>query len=289
MMVGFLVSALAVLPMGCSKHGLNTGARLPDAGGSPPADDAAGVDRTLDGWRGSDTATEVKPPADAKPESKPGVDGQPSPDASNIGDASRDAAPACILPDGGPGQFDCYVCTCMDNGQPLCSFVGCPDADNARCTLPTAVTFGATDGMVGYEDQYQLNPTSGLIITRTYNGRGPSPVDGATVRACAPALPDCGASSVVSLSTIVSDLADAEVQAAVARGTPAIYGVDQRPIDGSVWSIALASGGSILVGAPCASPAMSSCRPIPDGVQRLANDLQSLAAAMRVQVPCWGL
>jgi hypothetical protein len=44
-----------------------------------------------------------------------------------------------------------------------------------------------------------------------------------------------------------------------------------------------------MVGAPCASPTMNSCWPIPAGVQRLANDLQSLAAAMVAQTPCWGL
>jgi hypothetical protein len=94
---------------------------------------------------------------------------------------------------------------------------------------------------------------------------------------------------VVSLSTIVSDLADADVQAAFALGTTPIYGVDERPVDGSIWSIALATGGSVMVGAPCASPTMNSCWPIPAGVQRLANDLQSLAAAMVAQTPCWGL
>ena len=347
---GLMVSALAVLSAGCSKHGLSAGqmtcsyagktyhsnttfsstdgcntcscagsggvectlmACLRDAGYSPPADDAAAVDTAPDNWAGSDTArpgddvkpdtgtfadtkpapdtaSEGNPPADAASDAKTGMDGKPSPDA---GDAGRDTVPTCILPDGGPGQLDCYLCTCMDDGQAWCTLVGCPivDAGNALCTLSTAVTFGATGGMVMYEDQYRLDPTAGLTITRNYNGRGSSSVDGATVRTCMPTLPDCGASSVVSLSTIVSDLADADVRAAFALGTTPVYGVDRRPVDGSIWSIALASGGSILVGAPCASPGMNSCWPIPAGVQRLANDLQSLAAAMIAQTPCWGL
>ena len=348
-MFGLVVSALAVLSAGCSKHGLSAGqmtcnyagktyranttfpstdgcntcscassggvactlmACLRDAGYSPPADDAVTEDTAPDSWPGFDTArpgddvkpdagtvadtkpapdtgSEVNPPADVAGDPKPGMDGKSSPDAS---DSAKDTVPTCILPDGGPGQFDCYVCTCTENGQATCTLVGCPIVDaGALCTLPTAVTFGAIGGMVVYEDQYKLDPTAGLTITRNYNGRGSGSVDGATVRTCTPALPDCGASSVVSLSTIVSDLADADVQAAFALGTTPIYGVDQRPVDGSIWSIALASGGTIMVGAPCASPTMNSCWPIPAGVQRLTSDLQSLAAAMVAQSPCWGL
>jgi hypothetical protein len=182
----------------------------------------------------------------------------------------------------------------MDDGQASCTFVGCPivDAGNDLCTLPTAVTFGATGGMVLYEDQYKLDPTLGLNITRSYNGRGSSGMDGATIRTCTPTLPACGASAVVSVSTVVADLATADVQAAFALGTTPIatpvFGVDERPVDGTIWSITLDSGGSVLVGAPCPSPTTSSCRPTA-GVQKLADDLQSLASAMSIQSACAGL
>jgi hypothetical protein len=322
-MVGLMVSA--ALWAGCSKSGLSAGqttcsyggktyrsgttfpstdgcnscscsslggvdctlaACLGDAGYLPPTKDAALVDTVPDSWGVPDAASDVKPPPDAASDTKPGTDGKFSPEA---GDLAKDTGPTCVLPDGGPGQFDCYVCTCRGD-QASCDFVGCPaDAGNALCTLPTAVTFGATGGMVAYEDQYKLAPASGLTITRNYNGRGSGSADGATVRSCAPTLPACGATSVVSLSTIVADLAAADVQAAFALGTTPIYGVDSRPVDGTIWSIALASGGSILVGSPCPSPTMSSCRPTPTGVQKLADDLQSLAMAMLAQNACSGL
>jgi hypothetical protein len=178
----------------------------------------------------------------------------------------------------------------MDDGQASCMYVGCPTVDaNPACILPTTVTFGATGGMVAYVDQYTMSPTTGLTITRNYNGRGSSSMDGGTVHSCTPTLPDCGAPSVVSLSTIVADLNDSEVKAAFALGGTLVYGLDPRPSGGSMWSIALASGGEMLVGVSCPPPTSSSCWPIPAGIQRLASDLQSLAAAMIAQTPCWGL
>ena len=125
-----------------------------------------------------------------------------------------------------------------------------------------------------------------MTVTRTYL-RGVT--DGSTVRTCSPTLPACGAPGVVSISTIAQDLTDADVQAAFALTTPHVYGVDSRPMDGSVWSITRASGGNILVGSPCASPTMNSCQPIPPGIQRLADDTQSLAATAAASPACAGL
>jgi hypothetical protein len=272
---------------------------LGDAGYAPPTKDAAFADT------GPDTASpgnDVKPDTfsdtriapdlasddttDAASDPKPGADGKVSSDA---GDLANDTGLTCVLPDGGPGQFDCYVCGCRGD-QAWCDFVGCPvvDAGKDICALPTVVTFGAIGGMVTYEDQDKLDPTSGLTITRNYNGRGSSSGDGATVRSCAPTMPTCGTSAVVSLSTIVADLAAADVQAAFVLPATPIFGIDHRPVDGTIWSIALASGGSVLVGEPCPS-VMDSCRPTPPGVQKLADDLKSLASAMAAQSACAGL
>ena len=196
-----------------------------------------------------------------------------------------------------PSTDGCNTCTCEASRGIDCTLAAClGDAGYSppgACTLPTAVTFGAAGGMVLYEDQYKLDPTLGLNITRNYNGRGSSGMDGATIRTCTPTLPACGASAVVSVSTVVADLATADVQAAFALGTTPIatpvFGVDERPVDGTIWSITLDSGGSVLVGVTCPSPTTSSCRPTPAGVQKLADDLQSLASAMSIQSACAGL
>jgi hypothetical protein len=272
---------------------------LGDAGYVPPTKDAAFVDTAPDtASPGNDAQPDTVPDtriapdlasndtADAASDPKPGADGKLPSDA---GDLANDTGLTCVLPDGGPGQFDCYVCSCRGD-QAWCDFVGCPvvDAGKDLCTLLTVVTFGATGGMVMYEDQSTLAPTSGLTITRTYNGRGSSSVDGATVRSCTPTLPTCGTSAVVSVSTIVADLAAADVQAAFVLPATPIFGMDDRPVDGSVWSISLASGGSVLVGRPCPAP-MNSCWSTPAGVQKLADDLKSLASAMAAQSACAGL
>lgn len=301
-----------------------TMACLGDAGPPPPVDDAAVADLAPEGKLGSDVfvpgddaglgpdvvsdtrpdaATDPRPTADAATDPRPGVDAagearppldavsdKPLPDA---GDAAKDAPSACLwqdasVPIGGSVYDGCNTCSCTTGGLMACTMRACLNLDAGKdpCALPTTVAFGYSGGLVAYQDQYNLSPSTGLTVTRNYV-RGLA--DGATVRACMPKLPACGAPSVVSVSTIVADLAVSDVQAAFALTTTPIYGVDQRPMDGAVWSITLASGGTILVGAPCPSPGMSSCRPIPAGVQKLADDLKSLAIAVASQPACAGL
>jgi len=300
--------------VGCTLMGC-----LGDASFSPPVDDAAAADVAADRSLGSDVsvpgddavgdaaadtrttadaatadaAADTRLTTDGASEGKPLVDtgnDRPSPDA---GDTTKDAPSACFwqdasVPVGGSSFDGCNTCTCTTNGLMACTLRACPilDAGKDPCALPTAVSFGSDGGLVAYQDQYNLNPSTGMTLTRNYM-RGLA--DGATVRACAPKLPVCGAPAVVSVSTIVADLAAADVQAAFALTTTPIYGVDQRPVDGAIFSITLASGGTILVGAPCPSPVMNSCRPIPAGVQKLADDLKSLATAAAAQPACAGL
>jgi Pacifastin inhibitor (LCMII) len=233
------------------------------------------------------------PITDAASEVQPARDAGSDKSLPDTGDAAKDAPSACLwqdatVPIGGSVSDGCNTCACMTNGVMACTARACINLDASKdmCGLSTAVSFGYDGGMVAYQDQYDLAPSSGLTITRNYV-RGVT--DGSAVRTCAPALPACGTTSVVSGSTIVADLAAADVQSAFALTTTPIFGVDQRPVDGAVWSITLASGGTILVGTPCPSPEMSSCRPIPAGVQKLSDDLKSLATAAVTQPACAGL
>jgi hypothetical protein len=86
----------------------------------------------------------------------------------------------------------------------------------------------------------------------------------------------------------VTDLADVNVRLALssASSSPTLFGVDSRPIGGTVWSVACAYGQALLVGSPCPSPVMDSCHPIPTGVQRLVDDLKALSDAMLGQPAC---
>jgi hypothetical protein len=195
-----------------------------------------------------------------------------------------------------PGQSvssGCSICTCSNTGTLLCTGACPPDAapavDTAApiCALSSNLTFGHDGGMVMYQDVNRLTSTT-FTITRSYM-RGARP-DGA-IASCSPKLPACGASGVVSVSTINADLADAEVQAAWQTAQPSgtLYGTDQRPVDGTVYAIALDDGRKLLLGVQCASPAMSSCRTIPAGLVRLRSDLDRLATAMAADPVCKGL
>jgi hypothetical protein len=268
--------------------------------GFPGEDARLGNDAVADASLAVDTAADTKPTFDAARDTEPTFDAawDTRPDAGPTfdgasGDAAKDAPYVCLwqgasLPVGGSVSDGCNTCVCMNSGIMACTERACPilDAGKDPCLLPTALVFGCSGGLVAYQDQYTLSPSTGLTITRNYpRGLG----DGATVRTCAPGLPVCGTPSVVSVSTVVADLAAADVQDAFALTTTPIFGVDQRQVDGAIWSITRASGGSVLVGAPCPSPVMNSCRPIPTGVQKLADDLKSLAAAAAAQSACSAL
>jgi hypothetical protein len=180
----------------------------------------------------------------------------------------------------------CNICECTVAGI-ACTGRACfpPDAPTLVCSLPSALTFGSNGGKVSFQDSFALDTAGHMTVTRNYY----SSMDGPSVRTCSPSLPACGASGVVSISTIAQDLTDADVQTAFALTTSHVYGVDSRPMDGTVWSITRAGGGNILVGSPCPSPTMNSCQPIPPGIQRLADDLKSLAAPMSASPACAAL
>jgi hypothetical protein len=104
-------------------------------------------------------------------------------------------------------------------------------------------------------------------------------------------LPACGAADTVTVATINADLADPEVQSlwTLPQSPVPLFGTDPRPVDGTVYAIALDDGHKVLVGGQCASPTMSSCRYIFAGLARLTQDLQKLAAAMLADPVCKGL
>jgi hypothetical protein len=180
----------------------------------------------------------------------------------------------------------CNICECAVAGI-ACTARACfpPDAPTLVCSLPYALTFGSDGGMVSVRDSFALDTAGHMTVTRNYF----SSMDGPTFHTCSGSLPACGASGVVSISTIAQDLTDADVQFAFGLTTSHVYGVDQRPVDGSVWSVTRASGGNILVGSPCPLPNMNSCQPIPAGIQRLADDLRSLAFTAETSGTCMGL
>jgi hypothetical protein len=183
----------------------------------------------------------------------------------------------------------CTLLLCLRDAGSLGGNDAADDAVNApaSCALPAPLTFGPNGGMVRYQDEYTLDPQAGMSITRTYYGR--ADIDGAAVRTCAPALPVCGASGLVSLANIVADLSATDVQAAFGNAPNTVYGRDDRPVDGTVFSIRYAERGTLLVGSPCTSSGSTGCLASPVGVLRLADDLNSLASAALADAECKNL
>jgi hypothetical protein len=180
----------------------------------------------------------------------------------------------------------CNSCVCTVSGM-ACTARACisADAPTLVCSLTSALTFGSNGGRVSSQDSFALDTAGHLTVTRTYYGS----MDGPTVRTCSPTLPACGTSGAINVSTIAQDLADPDVQFAFGLTLSHVYGVDNRPSDGTVWSITRASGENILVGTQCPSPDLDWCQSIPAGIQRLADDLRSLAFTAEASSACAGL
>lgn len=192
-------------------------------------------------------------------------------------------------------KIDCNTCTCTASGlactEMACVYDARPDEPSGPdvgsvCALSANLTFGHDGGNAIYRDSNRLTAST-FTITRDYSLRAGS--DGAATASCSPSLPACGAADVVSVATINADLADPDVQGLWSLPHDSFFGTDPRPVDGTVYSIALDDGRKVLVGGQCASPAMSSCRYIPAGLVRLTQDLQKLATAMLADPVCKGL
>jgi hypothetical protein len=194
-------------------------------------------------------------------------------------------------------NLDCNTCTCTVNGI-ACTAMAClydarPDQPSGPdvggiCALSANLTFGQDGGDAIYWDSNRLTAST-FTITRNYSGNAGH--DGAATATCSIGLPACAAFAAVSVATINADLADPDVQGlwSLPQNPVPIFGTDSRPVDGTVYSIALDDGRKVLVGGQCASPAMNSCRYIPAGLVRLTQDLQTLATAMLADPVCQGL
>jgi hypothetical protein len=212
-------------------------------------------------------------------------------DAKNVGDGSRQSClwegdMVLAIGQSIPAGDGCHTCTCTLAGMDCTASTCEPPSDAAAlvCSLWNPLIFGWNGGKVSFQDSYSLEGTQ-LAVTRNYFSGG---MDGPTVRSCSPTLPKCGASGVVSVSTIVQDLADGVVQLVLSHTYTNTYGVDRRASDGQVWSISRPDGGTILVGDPCPAPT-AWCQPILPAIQLLADDLKSLASAMLASPECSGL
>jgi len=173
-----------------------------------------------------------------------------------------------------PDKDGCNTCHCTNYGTVGCTDILCLEDAGApmACTLDTTYEFGPNGGLVAYVVRASLMANGAFSYTRKDVRSDVTELPAS----CDPALPACGTTTAIDISDIAADLTDADVQAGFAAATPPIYGRDSRPVDGQVFEIKRATGGTLFVGDECPSPTLSSCRPIPAGVAKLAADLRGL-------------
>jgi hypothetical protein len=190
------------------------------------------------------------------------------------GDGCAGADQACLygggaLAVGESGADGCSTYSCGAGGKLTCTAGACSAVDAGvpkACVLPTRLEFGLYGGFM-VDDTNNVLDTTGTLTVEPSAGR------------CVSELPACGTPCAITVATIAKDLADPEVQAAFASDPGTLFGARRGSGDVANSRMTLGDGQSILVGFPCCQGSDLPCQPIPQGVQRLVNDLQAMLAA----------
>jgi len=198
----------------------------------------------------------------------------PRSDSEPLSEVGAGTNPA-TSPDPSSRSDGCNSCTCDRDGHWTCTDNFCPlPAAKDPCVLPVNLAFHPFSNQWTQYHYRLSSPMPELSGTRGNSSLS----DGGdmieySLRHCQGSLPACGATGEVSISTIIQDLADHDVQVALSRSTRQFYGT---PDTETAWSIDVESRiAGIDVGGPCRS-SEDGCTPIPAGIQRLTNDLTSL-------------
>jgi hypothetical protein len=186
-----------------------------------------------------------------------GACGSSSSSSSETSDSGTPAADANAPVDGSTGV------DASDGAVAVDSSVPCTD-----CVTGT-LRWADTGGLTIIHDESSLGACRNFQRKRTFSTDGGTSQCNAEIGACSAAP--------VAVGDIERALAEPDVLAAFAAapaGVPPVYGVDSRPVDGTVFEIAR-DGKVIDVGSPCGGSS-SSCVPIPPGVAALVTVLHSL-------------
>lgn len=143
-----------------------------------------------------------------------------------------------------------------------------------------SLSWGYIGGYAVYTERSTLDACNTYQHTRTPSGRGTS-----AMLACERSLP-CMGSGVHGVSDVLQALQHADVQAALAKGH-VLFGMDERPSDGSVFEIVTRAGTAIEVGIPCMDS--GACTAIPAGVDALAKLLRAIDDEQVQLDPCRGM
>jgi hypothetical protein len=173
-------------------------------------------------------------------------------DASDSGTPGTDASP---LADASSAHDATDGSTVVDASVPC-----------ADCVTGT-LSWGDNGGLVVFRDE------TSLATCRDFQRKRTSAADGGSF-SCTTQIGACEAAPV-AVGDVERALAHPDVVAAFAAATTPVYGVDSRPVDGTVFEITR-NGKSIDVGGDCGASSAPACIPIPPGVSALAAVLKSL-------------
>jgi hypothetical protein len=151
------------------------------------------------------------------------------------------------------------------------AFVPCSD-----CVTGT-LSWGDTGGLVTFRDESSLATCRDFQRKRTLSSDG-------GVSSCTTQVGGCDAPAV-AIGDVERALAHPDVVSAFAAAATPVYGVDSRPVDGTVFEITR-NGKSIDVGSPCGSSSAPACVQIPAGVDALAAVLRSLDTQELAKAAC---
>lgn len=153
-----------------------------------------------------------------------------------------------------------------------------PDCPPRQCSFDRTYRYGLDGGFVAYRDEVTLAPAARYLYTRRSAGGG------AAAWTCAPPPPPCNTPSIVDVADVMGYLTGPGLAPSFADPVPPLYGVDPRPVDGSVFRLTRDDGRGFVVGSPCHGA--TSCAEIPGPVAGLVEKLRSLDRQQLAQESC---
>lgn len=189
-------------------------------------------------------------------------------DAKLCADGSSVSRTVCATSSAGTCFWDFPACPTADAG---------PAVDGGGCGCPPDLSWGPDGGLVAYTDSSEVTACTSYRHVRRF-------ADGSTPEvSCQEKLAACGAGPL-GAGELAALVGSADVQAAIAAA-PVVYGVDPRPVDGSLLRIRIGSA-VIDVGGPCGGA--SGCAQIPANVASLASLLRAIDQQELAKAPCAG-
>jgi hypothetical protein len=143
----------------------------------------------------------------------------------------------------------------------------------AACAFTTNYAFRDDGGFRAFSEDSTLTPPRTHTMERLSFGADAK-------ISCSRTVPCTSTNNAVTVPAIEAAIANADVQAALAKPAGMLYGTDPRPVDGTVWFFERGDGKSFYVGGGNAVPA---------GLRALETLLRTLAGETRAAPECAAL